>query len=349
MTKNKRSRAGQASRFRGQFHGFPVQNPPDYGFQYQQFQQPPQYVNQFQWNHQCPQQQYVNHASTYNQSYNQVYVDPSFGHPPSHIVCGQQHLPQEYYYPEVDAVQSEVNHEISISSVEHAEEHSFIRSGESKEEVRTIFVTGLPRNVHHRELFLLFTGGGSRAEYEGCVLKPPPPTGGQTVCFATFTSHFAARRAKESLDGFRLTLHNQLKVEMAKSTTRIPLRRCAAIFQNIQPSSQSYLPLSVTPNSLALSSSPCSAPPLSPALSPPITGYEGHFPAFASAPMPTPYISAAPPQPYGNGNWVAMDSSNYGPVRYITNDIGGQPFINGVEFVNRDGGGDIYYEYDHRL
>ncbi|KAF6024745.1 hypothetical protein EB796_016947 [Bugula neritina] len=90
------------------------------------------------------------------------------------------------------------------------------------DEVRTLFVSGLPMDAKPRELYLLFRGYKG---YEGSLLKITNKNGKNTspVGFVTFTSKSAAESAKLDLQGvkFDLDLPQTLRLEFAKSNTKV--------------------------------------------------------------------------------------------------------------------------------
>eukprot|EP01135_Chromosphaera_perkinsii_P009582 Nk52_evm32s1810 gene=Nk52_evmTU32s1810 len=85
----------------------------------------------------------------------------------------------------------------------------------AEDEVRTLFVSGLPFDVKARELYLLFR---FCAGYEGSQLKA---TGKQPVAFVTFESRASAESAKAALQGlpFDPDLPQTLRLEYARSNT----------------------------------------------------------------------------------------------------------------------------------
>ncbi|XP_064596338.1 U1 small nuclear ribonucleoprotein A-like [Liolophura sinensis] len=91
-----------------------------------------------------------------------------------------------------------------------------------EEEVRTLFVSGLPMDAKPRELYLLFR---SYKGYEGSLLKVTNKNGKNTspVGFVTFMSRVAAEAAKQDLQGVRFDpdLPQTLRLEFAKSNTKV--------------------------------------------------------------------------------------------------------------------------------
>jgi len=92
----------------------------------------------------------------------------------------------------------------------------------SEEEVRTLFVSGLPMDAKPRELYLLFR---AYKGYEGSLLKVTGKNGKSTspVGFVTFSSRVAAESAKQDLQGVRFDpdLPQTLRLEFAKSNTKV--------------------------------------------------------------------------------------------------------------------------------
>ncbi|CAC5422917.1 RNA-binding protein with multiple splicing 2,RNA-binding protein with multiple splicing,Protein couch potato [Mytilus coruscus] len=91
-----------------------------------------------------------------------------------------------------------------------------------EEEVRTLFVSGLPMDAKPRELYLLFR---AYKGYEGSLLKVTNKNGKNTspVGFVTFSSRAAAEVAKQDLQGVRFDpdLPQTLRLEFAKSNTKV--------------------------------------------------------------------------------------------------------------------------------
>lgn len=91
-----------------------------------------------------------------------------------------------------------------------------------EEEVRTLFVSGLPMDAKPRELYLLFR---AYKGYEGSLLKVTGKNGKSTspVGFVTFNSRVSAEGAKQDLQGVRFDpdLPQTLRLEFAKSNTKV--------------------------------------------------------------------------------------------------------------------------------
>ncbi|CAF1323631.1 unnamed protein product [Rotaria magnacalcarata] len=107
--------------------------------------------------------------------------------------------------------------------------HSLSQSMESinniglqDDEVRTLFVSGLPMDAKPRELYLLFRGFKG---YEGSLLKVTNKNGKNLspVGFVTFASRVDAETAKQELTGVRFDpdLPATLRLEFAKSNTKV--------------------------------------------------------------------------------------------------------------------------------
>ncbi|XP_054708815.1 protein couch potato-like isoform X2 [Uloborus diversus] len=92
----------------------------------------------------------------------------------------------------------------------------------SEEEVRTLFVSGLPMDAKPRELYLLFR---AYKGYEGSLLKVTSKNGktSSPVGFVTFTTRAGAEAAKLDLQGVRFDpdLPQTIRLEFAKSNTKV--------------------------------------------------------------------------------------------------------------------------------
>ncbi|KAH7298287.1 hypothetical protein KP509_25G035600 [Ceratopteris richardii] len=87
-----------------------------------------------------------------------------------------------------------------------------------EEEVRTLFISGLPNDIKEREIYNLFR---TYPGYEACQLKYTG-RGYQIVAFAVFSSQAAALAAKTGLNGHKFDpdLGASLHIELAKSNSR---------------------------------------------------------------------------------------------------------------------------------
>ncbi|XP_039768143.1 RNA-binding protein with multiple splicing 2 [Ornithorhynchus anatinus] len=87
----------------------------------------------------------------------------------------------------------------------------------TEEEVRTLFVSGLPMDIKPRELYLLFRPFKG---YEGSLIKL---TSKQPVGFVTFDNRAGAEAAKNALNGIRFDPENPqtLRLEFAKANTKM--------------------------------------------------------------------------------------------------------------------------------
>ncbi|KAH9553264.1 hypothetical protein CY35_09G109900 [Sphagnum magellanicum] len=88
----------------------------------------------------------------------------------------------------------------------------------AEEEVKTLFVSGLPDDIKEREihnLFRIYDG------YETCQLKYSG-RGFQIVAFAVFTDQASALKAKEALNGFTFDPQSgsTLHIELARANSR---------------------------------------------------------------------------------------------------------------------------------
>ncbi|CAK9236384.1 unnamed protein product [Sphagnum troendelagicum] len=88
----------------------------------------------------------------------------------------------------------------------------------AEEEVKTLFVSGLPDDIKEREIHNLFR---SYDGYETCQLKYSG-RGFQIVAFAAFTDQASALKAKETLNGFTFDPQSgsTLHIELARANSR---------------------------------------------------------------------------------------------------------------------------------
>jgi len=105
----------------------------------------------------------------------------------------------------------------SMDSVNNVEKYS------GEEEVRTLFVSGLPMDTKPRELYLLFR---AYEGYEGSLLKVTSKNGktSSPVGFVTFNTRAGAESAKQDLQqGVRFDpdLPQTIRLEFAKSNTKV--------------------------------------------------------------------------------------------------------------------------------
>ncbi|XP_062845913.1 RNA-binding protein with multiple splicing 2b [Trichomycterus rosablanca] len=102
-------------------------------------------------------------------------------------------------------------------SVKNDNEQNNNISSPGEEEVRTLFVSGLPVDIKPRELYLLFRPFKG---YEGSLIKL---TSKQPVGFVTFDNRSGAEAAKNALNGVRFDPENPqtLRLEFARANTKM--------------------------------------------------------------------------------------------------------------------------------
>lgn len=88
-----------------------------------------------------------------------------------------------------------------------------------QDEVRTLFIAGLPEDVKPREIYNLFR---EFPGYESCHLRSPSPTQTQPFGFAVFVDQPSAIAALHTLNGmvFDLEKGSTLFIDLAKSNSR---------------------------------------------------------------------------------------------------------------------------------
>lgn len=95
-------------------------------------------------------------------------------------------------------------------------------SGDPQQQVRTLFVSGLPMDAKPRELYLLFR---AYKGFEGSLLKVTSKDGktASPVGFVTFSTRAGAENAKLDLQGVRFDpdLPQPIRLEFAKSNTKV--------------------------------------------------------------------------------------------------------------------------------
>ncbi|XP_029696959.1 uncharacterized protein isoform X2 [Takifugu rubripes] len=118
------------------------------------------------------------------------------------------------------------------SKIEKENEQSEFSNHE--EEVRTLFVSGLPLDIKPRELYLLFRPFKG---YEGSLIKL---TSKQPVGFVSFDSRSEAEAAKNALNGVRFDpeIPQTLRLEFAKANTKMAKNKLVGT-PNPLPSQQS--------------------------------------------------------------------------------------------------------------
>ncbi|XP_061409278.1 RNA-binding protein with multiple splicing 2-like [Lethenteron reissneri] len=104
-------------------------------------------------------------------------------------------------------------------------------SAHHEEEVRTLFVSGLPVDIKPRELYLLFRPFKG---YEGSLILM---TSKQPVGFVTFYSRAQAEDAKVSLNGVRFDPESPqtLRLEFARANTKTARNRLLATPNPVMP------------------------------------------------------------------------------------------------------------------
>ncbi|KAL5020402.1 hypothetical protein ScPMuIL_003294 [Solemya velum] len=110
---------------------------------------------------------------------------------------------------------------INVEPIERCQSMDSVNTS-PEEEVRTLFVSGLPMDAKPRELYLLFR---SYEGYEGSLLKVTNKNGKNhsPVGFVTFAKRVSAETAKQDLQGVRFDpdLPQTLRLEFAKSNTKV--------------------------------------------------------------------------------------------------------------------------------
>ncbi|XP_065220280.1 U1 small nuclear ribonucleoprotein A-like isoform X2 [Planococcus citri] len=106
----------------------------------------------------------------------------------------------------------------------------------SEEEVRTLFVSGLPMDAKPRELYLLFR---AYEGYEGSLLKVTSKNGktASPVGFVTFQTRAGAEAAKQDLQGVRFDpdMPQTIRLEFAKSNTKVSKPKPTTNLNNTHP------------------------------------------------------------------------------------------------------------------
>jgi len=94
--------------------------------------------------------------------------------------------------------------------------------GDECQEVRTLFVSGLPMDTKPREIYLMFRGYKG---YQGSLLKLTGKEGKKAtpVAFVTFENRENAEVSKSELQGVRFDpeLPTTIRIEFAKANTKV--------------------------------------------------------------------------------------------------------------------------------
>ncbi|XP_048360367.1 RNA-binding protein with multiple splicing [Sphaerodactylus townsendi] len=111
-----------------------------------------------------------------------------------------------------------------------------------EEEVRTLFVSGLPLDIKPRELYLLFRPFKG---YEGSLIKL---TSKQPVGFVSFDSRSEAEAAKNALNGIRFDpeIPQTLRLEFAKANTKMAKSKLVGTPNPSTPSAPNTVPQFIT-------------------------------------------------------------------------------------------------------
>ncbi|CEF67899.1 RNA recognition motif domain and Nucleotide-binding, alpha-beta plait domain-containing protein [Strongyloides ratti] len=123
---------------------------------------------------------------------------------------------------EMESAESQLKRRLSMESIDSNLYSSTSISSESpKENVRTLFVSGLPFDTKPRELYLLFR---AYPGYENSQLKITSKNGktASPVGFVTFSSKSEAEEAKRQLHGVKFDPDSNitLRLELAKANTK---------------------------------------------------------------------------------------------------------------------------------
>nr|XP_056704907.1 RNA-binding protein with multiple splicing [Euleptes europaea] len=111
-----------------------------------------------------------------------------------------------------------------------------------EEEVRTLFVSGLPLDIKPRELYLLFRPFKG---YEGSLIKL---TSKQPVGFVSFDSRSEAEAAKNALNGIRFDpeIPQTLRLEFAKANTKMAKSKLVGTPNPSAPAAPNTVPQFIT-------------------------------------------------------------------------------------------------------
>ncbi|XP_020863893.1 RNA-binding protein with multiple splicing isoform X5 [Phascolarctos cinereus] len=176
--------------------------------------------------------------------------------------------------------------------------------GLPEEEVRTLFVSGLPLDIKPRELYLLFRPFKG---YEGSLIKL---TSKQPVGFVSFDSRSEAEAAKNALNGIRFDpeIPQTLRLEFAKANTKMAKNKLVGTpnpstpLPSTAPQLIAREPYELTVPALYPSTPEVWAPyplypaELTPALPPPAFTYPASL--HAQVPWPQPLSGILSPLPF---------------------------------------------------
>ncbi|CAI5796822.1 RNA-binding protein with multiple splicing isoform X3 [Podarcis lilfordi] len=139
----------------------------------------------------------------------------------------------------------------TMNSAKGEQEHSPAEPNLQEEEVRTLFVSGLPLDIKPRELYLLFRPFKG---YEGSLIKL---TSKQPVGFVSFDSRSEAEAAKNALNGIRFDpeIPQTLRLEFAKANTKMAKSKLVGTPNPSTPATPNTLPQFITREPYALAPS----------------------------------------------------------------------------------------------
>jgi len=110
----------------------------------------------------------------------------------------------------------------TANSVDSLDNCSTVSSSDPSNQVRTLFVSGLPMDTKPRELYLLFR---AYPGYESSLLKVTNKNGKPSapVGFVTFATRQDADEARRKLSGVRFDpdIGQQIRLELARSNTKV--------------------------------------------------------------------------------------------------------------------------------
>uniref|UniRef100_A0A8D2J7B6 RNA binding protein, mRNA processing factor n=1 Tax=Varanus komodoensis TaxID=61221 RepID=A0A8D2J7B6_VARKO len=139
----------------------------------------------------------------------------------------------------------------TMNGAKGEQEHSPAEPTLQEEEVRTLFVSGLPLDIKPRELYLLFRPFKG---YEGSLIKL---TSKQPVGFVSFDSRSEAEAAKNALNGIRFDpeIPQTLRLEFAKANTKMAKSKLVGTPNPSTPATPNTVPQFITREPYALAPS----------------------------------------------------------------------------------------------